>query len=307
MLLLGRPGTGKSTLARAIAAEMDTPFEVVHAPTIKDGDELAQAALRAAGGILFVDEIHALNRQHAESLFTLVDDGTITVQRPVIGEGWEPVWIENEGEAACFVLERPYATPGMYLRRVEAQTSKTAPERVIVGSLTLVGATTDEALLPEAFLSRLSRLMVRLRPYTEDELARIGAQHAQDELDLVLDPQAANLLAARARQSPRKMKQLTERAADLAVGERAASITQAHAERALAALGVDAHGLEPMHRAVLQALAEAGNGLSRTSLGQKLGLPARNLQLYWQALMEDGLVTIDTRHRITDAGKAVLA
>jgi len=120
-----------------------------------------------------------------------------------------------------------------------------------------------------------------------------------DDLDLRLDHNAAMFLAERALGNPRRLKQLVDRSADY----RGHVITQEIAEASVSDLMIDDLGLEQPHRDILKALASASNGLSRTSLGQILGLPAKNLDHYWSDLMRLNLVTVDTRHRVTENGK----
>ena len=307
-LFLGRPGTGKTALARAVAQELGGPFIALNAATVKDADTIAQAALQTVGGVLFLDEIHALDRKQAESLFTLLDEASVTVQAPIMGTGWEYAEI-TKPEDHPRGPEYFYG-PGLYEVPVQVPTKQTQPVQMIVGDVTVIGATTDESWLPPALLSRLSRLVVRLRPYTISELAQIADDYA-NALDCRIDGAAAVLLAQRARQSPRRVKHLTERAADYALVRRAVSgegavIIEDDAESALADAHIDRFGLQEPHREMLSVLVESG-GLSRTSLAQRLGIPARNVELYWADLMQHGFVTIGRRHEPTEEGRVALA
>lgn len=290
MLILGSSGLGKTHLARSIAQEMNQPFHVVHAPSITEPNQLAQNILKVGKGILFIDEIHALNRAMCEDLYTVIDNNEIAIETTEMVLGKVPVSTQDP----------QYLLPGMVtgIRWEErlVETKKKVLEYRKIESLTVIGATTDEALLPSPFYNRLSRLKVYLRDYDEVELATIGIIYA-DELGGRIDNDASLSLAQRSLGNPRRMKQLVERSLDLGP-----LVTVAVADMAVDSLGVDVLGLEPPHRAILAALLST-DGLSRTSLGQKVGLPPKNLAHYWTDLLKLGLVTIDTRHRLTDSGK----
>jgi Holliday junction resolvasome RuvABC ATP-dependent DNA helicase subunit len=100
------------------------------------------------------------------------------------------------------------------------------------------------------------------------------------------------------------VKQITDRIVDWVVSvDGDGLIDKADAQRVLATLGIDRYGLSKPHRDILDILRQAPAGLSRTSLAQTLRIPPRNVEMYWAELAESGFVSIDTRHRITEAGR----
>lgn len=297
MLFLGNSGLGKTTLANEVAQEVGRKFILLHAPSVMDRSEVAEKIIEADGGILFIDEIHALNRTMAEDIYSVID-------RKVVSMHYETYAYSYKYE---FAFSPDKVEPGMWhgpdMYRVPIRGKKIASgtQETQLEGVTIIGATTDEALLPTAFLSRLSQLKVYLRPYNLVELATIATLYA-DSLGITVDKDAMLFLAQRSRGVPRMVKHLLDRAADFAAPE--SHVDGPTAARTVDALGVDAYGLEEPHRAILRALAEGS--LSRTSLGQRLGLAASNLTLYWGDLMAQGLVKVGTRHEITGKGMAAI-
>lgn len=314
MLFLGGPGRGKTTLAKAVAEEVGKKMVTLHGSSTIERQGIADKIIDAQGNILFIDEIHALPRQISEELYRVIDEGRISITVPKTEVQWvrATIWANNITEIDQ--AERwLWHGPGYYntmtpkvktLRETETQLMQLSP-------ITIIGATTDEALLPEPFYSRLSALTVRLRPYTMTELMDIAVAHARS-LNVDLTPMAAETIAQRSRQTPRRVKHLTERAADLTIAEGLRTtqgswlIQHSTANKALVDMGVDQKGLEEPHRAILRLLASNERGMSRTSLAQSVGIPPRNLDQYWGDLVALGLVSISTRHEITEEGRRAL-
>lgn len=308
MLFLGGPGRGKTTLARAVAADTNRPLAVLHGSSTIERETIAQKIMEAKGGILFIDEIHALPRQISEELYRVIDDGqlAITVRKDKIVYKEVATYVDYEDQLPEHMRWRwQISGPGLYMLEVGISTpSKETEVRLVdVGPITVLGATTDESLLPEPFYSRLSSLIVRLRPYDSSELADIAQVHAMT-FGIKIKRDAALEVADRSRSTPRKVKQLVERMVDWTIAVRGTdTIDPATVKEVLTTLGIDQYGLSKPHRDILAILEAAPAGLSRTSLAQQLRIPPRNVELYWAELAESGFTTIDTRHRITEQGR----
>lgn len=305
-LFLGGPGRGKTTLARAVAEDMAIPFATLHGSSTIERQSIAEKIMEAKGGILFIDEIHALPRAICEDLYRVIDEGKLSISVPKMETRWkeQAEWIttkEQLPENMQWLWHGPY----YYMVSVGTphKTREVETQLVDVGPITVIGATTDEALLPEPFYSRLSALTIYLRPYDLDELANIARDHAQT-LGMNMLPEAGLEVAEKSRHTPRKAKQLTERITDWVIAMYGTDkIDRVDVVEVLDVLGVDDYGLTKPHRDMLAILKSADKGLSRTSLAQMMRIPPKNLELYWGDLSEAGFVTIDTRHRITEEGR----
>jgi Holliday junction DNA helicase RuvB len=281
MLILGEPGTGKTTLAQRMSEEMDRNFAIMHCPNITSREEVVGRILEAEGGILFCEEIHALRRDFAEDMYTVIDENTVTV--PSYG--------------GSVLMDPDEPDPFLAFRLQEA----TNEPRKVITPLTVIGATTDEAMLAPAFLSRLSGLTVRLEPYTIEALRLIAFNYAVEQYKVQIEWDAAQFLADRSRLNPRRVKQLVDRAYAHYFTDKYNKITLANAQAAVQAVGIDEKGLEAPHRKMLGFLAESG--LSRTSLAQRMGIPAKNVDLYFGELVRLGMATIGRKHEITGKGR----
>ena len=294
-LLLGRAGTGKTTLAKMIGKELDVPVVLVHASSVDDKNNFTQRILDADGGILFIDEIHSLDKKMAENLYTVIDSGTLVynAEVPVVGTVSRAVFSEEQlPEGMTWHGVDNYWVP----EQIGYQTVQSHREV----SVSVIGATTDEALLSPPLLSRLSGLKVHLRTYTREELVDTIRVRTL-ELCVSIDDEAAEYLAKRTRGNPRRIRQLIDRVCDHSDDDH---LSIEDAETAITNLGVDDYGLEESHREMLKILA-AGS-VSRTNLGYKLGIPPRNVDHYFGELMELGLAQIGRKHEITSMGQVFL-
>ncbi|MFY9696640.1 MAG: Holliday junction branch migration DNA helicase RuvB [Xanthobacteraceae bacterium] len=221
VLFVGPPGLGKTTLAQIVSRELGVNFRATSGPVIaKAGDLAALLTNLEERDVLFIDEIHRLNPAVEEILYPAMEDFQLDL---IIGEG-------------------PAA------RSVKLDLQK----------FTLVGATTRAGLLTNPLRDRFG-IPVRLNFYSEAELELIVNRGAR-VLGIAITADGANEIARRARGTPRIAGRLLRRVRDFASVDGAAAIDRAVADKALAALEVDAAGLDAMDRRYLKTIAENYGG-----------------------------------------------
>ena len=261
VLFYGPPGLGKTTLAGIIANEMGTHMKVTSGPAIEKPGEMAAILNNLQeGDVLFVDEIHRLNRQVEEVLYPAMEDFAIDI---MIGKG---------SSARSIRLDLP--------------------------KFTLVGATTRAGLLTAPLRDRFG-VIHHLEFYTEEELANI-ILHSSKVLNVEVDPQGALEMARRSRGTPRLANRILKRVRDFATVLGDGIIDRDVSLMSLKRMDVDALGLDELDRSLLRAIIEMYNGgpVGLETLAAALGEEAVTLEdLCEPYLMQMGFLTRTPRGR----------
>lgn len=265
VLFYGPPGLGKTTLAGIIANEMGTHLKVTSGPAIEKPGEMAAILNNLQeGDVLFVDEIHRLNRQVEEVLYPAMEDYAIDI---MIGKG---------ASARSIRLDLP--------------------------KFTLVGATTRAGLLSAPLRDRFG-VIQHLEFYTPEELQTIIVQSAK-KLEVEIEPEGAAELAKRSRGTPRLANRLLKRVRDFAQVKYDGVITKEVASFALDLLEVDRCGLDKNDRLILMTIIQkfGGGPVGLETLAAAVGEDSGTIEdVYEPYLVKNGFLNRTPKGRVATA------
>ena len=271
LLFYGPPGLGKTTLAGIIASEMNVNMKITSGPAIEKPGEMAAILNNLQeGDVLFVDEIHRLNRQVEEVLYPAMEDYAIDI---MIGKG-----------------------------------ASTRSIRLDLPKFTLVGATTRAGMLTAPLRDRFG-VVTRMEYYTVEELKMIILRSAK-VLEVGIDENGAYAMARRSRGTPRLANRLLKRVRDFAQVKYDGYITEEVADYALDLLDVDKEGLDQTDRGILLAMIGkfGGGPVGLETLAASIGEDPGTIEdVYEPYLLKNGFIQRTPRGRVvTDAAYAHL-
>jgi Holliday junction DNA helicase RuvB len=265
VLLSGRPGLGKTTLAFLIARALDVDIQVTSGPVIERGRDLVgHLTTLGRGDVLFIDEIHRMSREAEEYLYSAMEDFKVDLRL-------------DKGPDARSV-------------------------RFPVPAFTLVGATTREGLLASPFRGRFG-ILEKLEPYGDEDLAEIVRRSAVI-LSVGIGPRPARMIASRSRGTPRFANRFLKRVRDVAQmksgGDRPVEVDEASVLEGLKRLGVDENGLDLIDRQILEVLISSGEQpVGIKTIAISVGEEERTIEdVYEPYLIQRGLLVKTPRGRL---------